>query len=306
MPVTVVTSCSLRGWKEYGLRFVDTFHKFWPEKIALHIVSEDPLTIPNEIKKRREIVTWDLEASDPMAKLFYTRHKDNKKCRGQLPSASGARQAILMGHKYGVAPGQSTAYNFRYDAWKFSKKPFAIKLVADCMIGGGNKTHLIWVDADTVTFAPVPFEMLERMPPAEFALACLDRGIYHSECGWIGYNLAHPGAHRFITEFANLYYTDQVFALKEWHDSWVFDWHRRRTKVPSYHIPHKNSGHPFVFSELGTYMDHLKGARKTGGVSHDHPRFGGRVTSTRDKVQMDAKKRALDEKVEEASKKQEG
>jgi hypothetical protein len=168
-------------------------------------------------------------------------------------------------------------YNFRQDAWRFSKKVFAIELVATKLTGG----RLIWLDADTLTFADVPLEMLQRMPPEGCGIAHLDRPGYHSECGWIAYNLDVEGVRQFITRFAALYETKEVFQLTEWHDSWVFDWLRKRTpNVKSWAIPHKNSGHPFVYSELGKYMDHLKGARKQSGISADHPRFQRRKPRT--------------------------
>ncbi len=255
--VTVVTSCSLDGWNKYGQRFMQTYDRYWPLDVELHLVSEDVLSVPVEISTRRAVLTWNLMQASEIARTFYERHKNKPESNG-----TGAQAARTRG------------YNFRFDAVKFSKKVFAIKLIADCLTGAEVKGRLIWVDADTITYKEVPRELLERMPPEGSALACLDRGRYHSECGWIAYDLGHPAAHAFISHFAELYSTDAVFTLQEWHDSWVFDWLRRKTHVPSHHIPHKSQGHPFVHSELGKYMDHLKGTiRKAAGSSHDHPRF---------------------------------
>ena len=128
MTVTVVTSCSSAGWAQYGLRFLDTFHKFWPRNIALHIVSEDEIVPPHSIMSQREIMVWRLQTSDELARKFYDRHKDNLRCRGR-----------------DVRPnGKTVPYSFRHDAWKFSKKVFAIKLVADCLVGAGTRGKLIW------------------------------------------------------------------------------------------------------------------------------------------------------------------
>lgn len=277
MGVQVVTSFSFAGWQAYGRKCIDTFHKFWPRDIVLHVVSEDVFMLPQSILDHRELYMWNLMQSLPAAEAFYMRHKANDACRGK----------------------QRGGYSFRHDAWKFSKKVFAIKLIADCIIGGNKKDRLIWLDADTVTFAPVPLEMLNRMPPDNFALACLDRQKYHSECGWVAYNLANADAVRFINNFAGLYTNDAVFKLAEWHDSWVFDYLRKQLHTPTYSIPHKHAGHPFVYSELGNYMDHLKGARKNMGVSHEHPRFG-RPTPPRDQQAMSARKKLLDEHVSRA------
>lgn len=250
--VTVMTSCSLAGWKEHGARCLDTLHRFWPAEVEVHIVSEDKLPVSAALMKQRHITVWDLLEVSPQAREFYKRHENNKRVRG-------------IGH--------GLPYCFRHDAYKFSKKVFAVKVVADSLIGSQRGGRLIWLDADTVTFLSPPMELLQRMPPHGSALACLDRGKYHSECGWIAYDLSHPMAHRFITEFANLFAADAFLPLPEWHDSWVFDWLRKQMKVPAHHIPHKSVSHPFVHSELGLYMDHLKGRRKQMGASPEHPRL---------------------------------
>lgn len=249
MAVSVVTSCSLVGWKQYGLKCMNTLFHHWPSEVIVHLVSEETLPL-HEISKsvlgRHQFQFWPL-MTDPSAREFYTAHANDKGCRGM----------------------RTGKYNFRQDAWRFSKKVFAINMIAPKSAG-----RLIWLDADTITLEPVPLEMLERMPPEEHGIAYLARPGYHSECGWIGYNLEIPGVRQFIARFAALYQTGEVFKLGEWHDSWVFDWLRKRMpEVTSWPIPHKNSGHPFVYSELGKYMDHLKGARKASGVSVEHPRY---------------------------------
>lgn len=241
--VAVVTSCSADGYKQYGARMVETFLAFWPHDMKLYVVSEDALTLP----AGPEFVSLN-DAPQPVAD-FYARHANN-------PRAHGDRGNVK---------------NFKYDAFKFSKKVFAVEMVA----ARTEVDRLIWLDADVETFAGIPPEFVRSMPPNDnFALSCLDRGPhYHSECGFVSYNLRHPQTRRFITDFARLYTSDEVFNLKEWHDSWVFDWLRRRMKLTCHRIPHKSNGHPFVHSKLGEFMDHFKGRRKEAGRSSDHPRY---------------------------------
>jgi hypothetical protein len=250
--ISVITSCSLDGWKRYGQRCITTLLHHWPKGIPIHIVSEDALPLHDlskNLSAKIWLSFWPLN-DNPLARDFYEQHRNTPACRGM----------------------KTNKYNFRQDAWRFSKKVFAIDLVAPKMNG-----RLIWLDADTVTFANVPIEFLQRMPPDDYGIAHLDRPGYHSECGWIGYNLEVQGVRQFIARFAALYYSKEVFTLKEWHDSWVFDWLRKQMpEVKSWAIPYKSSVHPFVYSELGQYMDHLKGARKQTGISHDHPRFNRR------------------------------
>jgi len=248
--VIVVTSCSLDGWNRYGAKGVATLLQYWPPEVHVHLVSEDvlPLDAMRQLAcEQGRLMFWDLGLHE-RATGFYEQHRKNNTAKGHM----------------------HTHYDFRKDAWRFSKKVFAIEMVARYTAGG----RLIWLDADTVTLSPVPMEMLQRMPPNEFSLAFLDRSRkYHSECGFVGYNLNRDDTRNFIATFADLYVSGEVFKLKEWHDSWVFDWVRHHTRIAGYGIPHNNNSHPFVHSELGKYMDHLKGARKTLGISVDHPRF---------------------------------
>lgn len=254
MSIAVVTSCSAAGYAKYGLRFLDTFHKHWPKEVALYLVSEDQLPIPPFMTDRSATSVSLVHDAPPDVRNFYTQHAQNKRAHG-VPEHAARRLR--------------NGYDFRTDAWKFSKKVFAINLAAGCT----QADKLIWLDADVVTFADVPLSLFDTLPPSDCALACLDRGSYHSECGFVSYNLAHSGTRHFINDFQMLYTSGAVFALPEWHDSFVFDWLRKQTGIATYKIPHKSSGHPFVYSVLGTYMDHLKGNRKQHGVSRDHPRF---------------------------------
>jgi hypothetical protein len=158
----------------------------------------------------------------------------------------------------------ASGYNFRFDACKFSKKVFAIAMIAE-HLAIGPPAKLFWIDADTITHAPVPLALLDRVLPDGAALSCLARQGYHSECGFVGYNFGHTAATRFIKSFEALYHSEAVFQLAEWHDSWVFDWLRNKLQTPTHNIPHKSKGHPFVNSVLGDYMDHMKGNRKKLG-----------------------------------------
>jgi hypothetical protein len=254
LTISVVTSCSLKGWDEYGASFVSSFAEHWPANVRLYVVSEDlnagKMSVP--VSPRLEFIDlWERSAE---AAAFAYRHENNARARGKelIPTFQSERHVRRIREK---------GYDFRFDAYKFAKKVFAIEIVAN-LVGSGR---LFWVDADVVTFAPVKIEMLERLLPAGVALSCLDRDNYHSECGFVGYNLDHPAARNFVRDFSWLYSRDEVFELVEWHDSFVFDWLRQMTKVPTHKIPHLSRKHPFVNSELGRVMDHFKGARKDAG-----------------------------------------
>ena len=250
MTTQVVTSFSAAGWTQYGRRFVETFCRYWPREVALHAYSEDlNHRYLGDMLGRdldRVCVCHDLQAP------FFERHAGNARAQGREQRSGD----------YGWTPNKIAAgYNFRLDAFRFSKKVFAIQAAAHRQAQG----RLFWVDADVVTFDPVPADLLKRMLPSDAAISCLDRGDYHSECGFVGYNLDHSATRPFIDAFAALYETENVFQLEQWHDSWVFDWLRKKMNVAAYAIPHCSRKQPFVNSELGRVMDHLKGASKIKG-----------------------------------------
>jgi hypothetical protein len=39
--INVVTSCSFDGYAQYGRACVESFERFWPDDIVMHVVSED-------------------------------------------------------------------------------------------------------------------------------------------------------------------------------------------------------------------------------------------------------------------------
>ena len=251
MNYAVVSSCSGRGWVDYGARFVDSFLRFWPQSIDLILCSEDDLR--DAAKHHAYAPNFTLIDLRPAVSGFLQRF-------GSDPIMNGRQQ--LPGQRGWTPKKLANGYNFRYDAARFGLKAFSIAAAAE-RVGRGK---LYWADADIVTFAPVTRALLTETLPDAFALSCLDRGAdYHSECGWVGYDLNHEQTKPFILAFRDLYESGSVRELAEWHDSWVFDWLRRQRQVSTYHIPHKSRKHPFANSCLSKAMDHCKGDRKRLG-----------------------------------------
>lgn len=253
--VTVVTSCSLVGWDKYGANFVDTFIKYWPNTVKLYVVSEDAL--PDCPADSYLPLAASLEARE-----FLDRYAGAAWVHGD---ASDPGRPLGKAKHWKPNAGNNC---FRFDAYKFSKKVFAIALVAERLMLGASPGKLFWVDSDVTTFDHIPDSLFDITLPSDYALSALVRKGYHSECGYVGYNLEHSATIGFIRAFARLYYSDEVFDLYEWHDSYVFDWLRNKTMISTYSIPHKSKSHPFINSVLGKYMDHFKGKRKKQGHSY--------------------------------------
>lgn len=251
MKYTVVTTFNGEGLKQYGQRMIDTFEQHWPEQVELVVCAEN--CQPRITRSTSKI--YDLLQLSSALNSFVERHKNNPRAHGQAGPP-------------GVFDPQK---NFRWHAVRFAYKIYSVSLLANYTSGG----WLIWVDADTVTHNQVHMEDLARLCPTDAMIAYLGRGEkYHSECGWVAYNLDHPATRTFIQDLRGMYDSDRIFDLPEWHDSYVWDVVRRR-----YQDQHKfynltttmpgpgRAGHPFINSELGKFMDHLKGSRKQEGRS---------------------------------------
>lgn len=160
---------------------------------------------------------------------------------------------------------------FRWNAVRFCYKVFTVALCADRTAVG----WLIWIDADTHTHSAVTMSWLATVCPTDAMVSYLGRGeSYHSECGWVAYNLDHAATREFVRDFVGMYKNDSIFHQREWHDSYIWDVIRKRYQT--HHRFHNLNpsmddkglaGHPFINSELGRVMDHVKGKRKDQGHS---------------------------------------
>jgi hypothetical protein len=252
MKYTVVTTFNADGLKQYGQRMIDAFEQHWPAEVDLIVCAEacQPTTT------RPNTQVYELLKLGTALNTFIQRHRNNPRAHG------------LAGPPDVFNPKKS----FRWNAVRFAYKVYSIALVANYTSGG----WLIWLDADTVTHSTISIADLERLCPTTAIISYLGRGEnYHSECGWVGYNLDHPETRNFITDLKAMYDQDKIFDLAEWHDSYVWDVIRRRYQKQNQFYNLSNTlqkpgraGHPFINSELGRFMDHLKGDRKKEGRSH--------------------------------------
>lgn len=239
MRYSVVTSFGPAGWDLYGKTFVETFHKFWPPQVRLLCAWEGQAPLP-------DLLGFDLLNTEP-ARSFLDRHKDDPMIAGRVPHPKWP-----WGKKW-------KDYNFKFDAYKFARKAFALTTAARCIEGG----KLFWLDADVCTHAPVPISLLDDVLPDGVSLSYLARPDYtHSECGFIGLNLDRHETRMFLTAFEDTYASDEFLNLKTWHDSFVFDWLVAKYLPTTYHLRHTSRAQPFDRSILGRYMTHLKGPRK--------------------------------------------
>ncbi len=171
---------------------------------------------------------------------------------------------------------------WRWDVVRYAHKVFA---AIDALLeydGVG-----VWLDADCVTFKPIPPGLIEAQVQDAY-VAHYGRTGHYTETGlWI-MNCAHPEHAKFLTAWKNIYLSGKFRQLGEWHDCMTLDATLRRFKADG-RITTKNlSGahhlqmHPQALTELGQYIDHCKGPRKSKGYSAENAHHAAEVRGMAD------------------------
>lgn len=262
-PYMFVTTFNKDGYEKYGQKMLESFIENWPGDQQIIVYVEGFDLDPKFIRNSKIVVKDITHIKDLQA--FKERHKDNPKANGYWPV-------------------DTAVPSFRHDAVRFSHKVFAL---SDAFATVQRESKgMIWLDGDTITFRPVPDSFLTEVVPLSFfneqgrqpyGITYLGRSRQYTECGFVCYNTKHPLMQDFWTTFAGMYVNDTIFDLSEWHDSFVFDHVRKLYEgkgMQNHNLtPKIATGHPFINSRLGEYMDHMKGNRKQLGRSRKTERF---------------------------------
>lgn len=252
--VLIATTMNSAGYAQHGDKMMATAGRFWASDVRLRCYAED-----FQPEGRHPFVEWrDLDAEAPWLEGF------KAECSG-LPERCGVRGGV---------------YDFRYDARKFSHKVAALTAAGLDLAGRSPSPSRLsmpelfcWMDADTVTHAPVDAAWLCSMVPPDHLLGWLDREKLYPECGFLAFRPTHPDFPRLMVEFRDLYARGGVFRLLEWHDSHAFQqllrpYIKAGAKVASLSGKARTHSHPFINGPLGARLDHLKGPRKERGRSN--------------------------------------
>lgn len=253
MKYAVVTTFHKKGYELYGKRMINTFLTNWPKEVTLYVYHEG--VVPSE--RADNLVLRDLEHSSTELVSFKNRWKDVPKANGNVADSTISETS------------KTDKAGFKWDAVRFSHKVYAIFHCAkNC-----DADVLFWMDADTVCHTPINLHFITSMAHRDMDLGYLGRKNKYSECGLYSMNLKSSAIREFLTEFQRMYDDAEngIFKLKEWHDSFVFDDVRLRTKgLRQYNWSEgiiDGEGHPLINCEWGRFLDHLKGKRKQSGKS---------------------------------------
>jgi len=273
MKIKVLTSYKPGTWNTYAKRAVDSVLKHWPNDITVAVYHEDQ---PQDIFEHPRVEWYDAHEVQPDLLRFKNRHKNDPVANGELQEIpGGVRRPAELQKKGGLDKNKGS---FLWNAVRFSNKVFC---VTHALKHSNGYDYVIWLDADTYTFRDMPKSFLENLLPKDSMITYLGRenpnlkdGGKYPECGFVGYNMNNPEIQNFCYDWEQMYVTDEMFKLLEWTDCSTL-WHLTKKYQREKHIKVNDIGywkgvkghHVFINSELGLYMDHMKGDRKEAGKS---------------------------------------
>jgi len=274
--ITVLTTFHPEGLMVYGQRFIDSFSDRVDKRIKLLVYAEDC----DPVNPDPEQITI-LNAKESLPKLNAFKEK-----WGSVPKANGKcpwpEKRPRDHHK-----------EFKWDAVRFANKVYAVFDACERV----NKDWVVWMDADSYIHSDWSYEQFVKLLPEVSYLTVVGRGKGSQtwpECGFYGMNLNNKACKEFMAEFERLYEQaeDGIFKLEEWHDSYVMGDLIHKWKQRGYENIFDYSaglylktaktgggGHPLINSELGRWMDHMKGDRKFKGKSKAKDLMGVRQES---------------------------
>lgn len=269
MRYKVITTFKPGDWDRYAGRMVQSVLDRWPEAdVTVYFQNQKP-----DFNDQR--VTWcDIDKANDSLQQFRIKYEKDPVAMGKLDEIpGGVRRSAKLATEGGLdAKKESYLWNAVKFSYKVSCVTHAIKTYTDY-------DYVIWIDDDTFTFRDIPMSFVESICPTDTLVTYCgrenDRGSNkYPECGLVCYNMKHTLIQNFANDWQTLYTSSKIFDLLEWHDSYLF-WHLTKIYKEAHSVKVNDIGyakgvrghHVFVNSELGQYIDHFKGDRKTSKSS---------------------------------------
>ena len=233
----VVTSFHPDHYELYGRRFLETYIEFMSTPLVVYIESIEG--IPS---CEHDLITFR-----------------------DLTKVNGMMQVLAMTN-FPAARGKlwdGDTLDFRFNVNAFCRKSFAQIDAAFSHRAAGGKA-LYWLDADIEFRGAMPLPSVE-----DTFMLYLGRENYHSCASFIGWNLTQSCWKEYFDKYWAIYMTGTVFALREWHDSFVNDFLRDVLSVPAVNLSEsiKAEGACNVFDLVFSEATHKKGALKKREIS---------------------------------------
>ena len=273
--ITVVTTFHPEGMTTYGQRFLDSFAARVDKRIKLLCYAED--CTPNN-PDPEQITVLDAKQTLPKLNAFKDTWGNVPKANGKCPWPEKRPRDY---HK-----------EFKWDAVRFANKVYAVFDACE-----RSTDWCVWMDADTFIHSDWSYDQFANLLPDASYLTLVGRGKGSQtwpECGFYGMNLKNKTCKEFLAEFERVYEDAEngIFQLDEWHDSYIMGdivnkfKQNKKDNVYDYSAglyvktaKTGGGGHPLINSELGRWMDHMKGDRKITGKSKAKDLMGIRQES---------------------------
>jgi hypothetical protein len=161
-------------------------------------------------------------------------------------------------------------------SWEFDIVRFSNKVFAAYDAFYDYDGLCVWLDADCVTYKKLPSKVIERQLPKDAFMAQFRRAGYHVETGMWLMDGKHPEKKVFLDTWVQWFETGHFKDLRQWHDCTTLDATSKLFERDGRVVIHNLSGefskdmHPMSKVELGKYIDHCKGRRKTLGFSPEN------------------------------------
>ena len=259
MKIKVITSYKPGTWNQFAKRAVESVIEHWPEDTSVTVYHE---TQTQDFFRHPRLDWVDIHEAQPELVKFKNKYNNDPVANGEIDEIpNGVRRP-------GPMPAKGS---FQWNAVRFANKVFCVTHALKNSVG---YDYVVWLDADTYSFRPMPSSFLEKLLPGDSLLTYLGRRDLDPECGFVGYNLKHTNIKKLIDEWEDLYINDKIFKLTSgWTDCSSLIYLARlyqNNGVKIHDIGHASGvkgHHVFINSLLGLYMDHFKGKRKKSGTS---------------------------------------
>lgn len=246
----IAITTTFPNWLDYPKQSIPTWLKHLPDEISL-MIALDPC------KRMPDTENWLFPLLKP---------KMDKQLCYVSRQFSPEHLAFLERNKE-----TKEAKDYRLDYRRFSFKVFALyEAMLFCV--EQKYDYLIWADADIFFKKKMTIHDFNQFLPKNEVASYLGRKDWdHSECGFMIFNL-NKGGKEFIDRMHQMYVTDEVLQLKQWHDSFVFDvikeeFNKINKKDVFLNISKDISGRDvFDSCALSQFMEHKKGQRKHNNV----------------------------------------
>ena len=267
--LTIATTWGTKYYPNPVVPCVESTIKNWPEHAKILLYPDD---MSQKIDSPR-VEYIDLCKAQPKLQEFINRHKDNPELNPRIKQNKDEQKGF----------DKDTSI-YVYDAVRFSYKVFA------CIDAWQRtKPDMLWfLDADLLTFEKIPMSWLEHIIPDSSFTSYLGRPKKgFSETGYYAFNTAHKYAGEFFERWEQYYTEDLFFNIQKgflnhfpiagYTDSFTFDAVRiemeQAGKIKNEDLNdgrwagERKARHPFINSELGQYMDHMKGYTRKSAMS---------------------------------------